>query len=283
MAAPTTDAEAQARVAEAAAARRTLEIVGQGTRRGLGRPVAADETLDLSSLRGITLYEPGELVLTARAGTPMADIEAALAEGSQRLAFEPPDLGPLWGAAEGLGTVGGMVSVGLAGSRRMTAGGVRDHLLGFRAVNGFGEGFAAGGRVVKNVTGFDLPKLMAGAFGTLGVLTEVTLKAMPAPEAMRTVLICGLDEAEGLSVLRAAVGGLVAATGAAHLPARTVDRTAALAPWRGGSATLLRVEGVGALAGGTAERLAAACGAAATAVLEDEGSARLWRAIGGGW
>ncbi|MDA0662319.1 MAG: FAD-binding protein, partial [Proteobacteria bacterium] len=158
-----------------------FEIIGGGSKRAIGRPGNASHTLDLSALRGITLYEPEELVLSAGPGTPMAEINAALAERQQELAFEPPDYGPLFGLAEGAGTLGGVIAANLAGPRRIKSGAARDHFLGFTAVSGRGEDFKSGGRVVKNVTGYDLCKLMAGSFGTLGVMTDVTVKVLPAP------------------------------------------------------------------------------------------------------
>jgi glycolate oxidase FAD binding subunit len=219
-------------VAQAVDARRTLEILGTGSRRGFGRPVIADEPLDLSALSGVVVYEPNELVLTVRAATPMAEIRKLLAAERQHLAFEPPDLGPLWGLAEGQGTIGGALATGLGGPRRVSAGAPRDHFLGFKGVNGFGEAFAAGGRVVKNVTGYDLPKLMAGSFGTLAVLAEVTVKVLPAPEQTLTLGGMGLDEATGLQALRDALGGAVQVSGAAYLPSDAEP-----------SRTLIRLEG----------------------------------------
>jgi glycolate oxidase FAD binding subunit len=223
-----------------------LEIVGQGTKRGLGRPVQAAQQLDLSGLGGITLYEPNELVLTCGAGTPLAAIEAALKENNQQLAFEPPDLAPIYGGAAGAGTIGGALSCNLAGPRRLKAGAARDHILGFKAVSGRGEAFQAGGRVVKNVTGYDLCKLMAGAHGTLAVLTEVTIKVLPAPEKCRTVLIYGLDDARAILALSRAVNSPHEVSGAAHLPAAAAARSAVDFVAGGGRAvTAIRVEGPG--------------------------------------
>jgi glycolate dehydrogenase FAD-binding subunit len=178
-----------------------FELVAGGTRRALGRPVSAGNVLDVSGIAGIVSYEPAELVLTARAGTPMHVIEAALAERSQMLAFEPPDLSELLGAggsahsesaghsAPDASTFGGTVATGLSGPRRFRGGGVRDHVLGVVAVSGRGESFVGGGKVVKNVTGYDIPKLMTGSYGTLAVLTEITVKVLPAPEDVRTLLV----------------------------------------------------------------------------------------------
>src|SRR6266850_4936638 len=153
---------------------RAFEIVGHGSKSAIGRPAQTDLTLDLSGLSRVTLYEPEELVLSARAGTPIAEIEALVASSGQQLAFEPMDFGPLLGGAAGRGTIGGVLAANACGPRRFKAGAARDHLLGFVAVSGRGETFKSGGRVVKNVTGYDLCKLMAGSWGTLAALTEVT-------------------------------------------------------------------------------------------------------------
>ena len=172
---------------------KTMEIAGRGSKRAIGRPIQTDLTLDLSALRGITLYEPEELVLSARAGTPLKEIEAALDSKGQQLAFEPMDCGPILGGSSGSGTVSGVLATNLSGPRRITAGAARDHFLGFSAVSGRGETFKSGGRVVKNVTGYDLCKLMAGSWGTLAALTDVTLKTLPKPETEKTVLLEGLE------------------------------------------------------------------------------------------
>jgi glycolate oxidase FAD binding subunit len=222
---PATADEVRAFVAEAVAAESPLEIVGHGTKRGLGRPLQAAQLLDLSALAGITQYEPNELVLTCRAGTPLTAIESALQEKNQQLAFEPPDMSPLYGGTAGAGTIGGVLSCNLAGPRRLKAGAARDHFLGFRAVSGRGEAFQAGGRVVKNVTGYDLCKLMAGAHGTLAVLTEVTIKVLPAPEKSRTVMIYGLDDSHAIQALIRAVNSPLEVSAAAHLPARIAARS----------------------------------------------------------
>src|SRR5207245_1486639 len=170
-----------------------IEVIGHGSRRAIGRPLQTDLTLDLSALARVTLYEPEELVLSARAGTPIAEIEALVASHGQQLAFEPIDYGPLFGTAPGRGTIAGALAANASGPRRIKAGAARDHVLGFSAVSGRGETFKSGGRVVKNVTGYDLSKLMAGSWGTLAVLTEVTIKVLPRPQTEATVLLHGLD------------------------------------------------------------------------------------------
>lgn len=224
---------------------KALEIAGHGSKRGIGRPAQTDLTLDLSGLSGVTLYEPEELVLTARAGTPIAEIEALVASKAQQLAFEPMDYGPLLGAWPGEGTIGGALAANLSGPRRIKAGAARDHFLGFTAVSGRGETFKSGGRVVKNVTGYDLCKLMAGSWGTLAALTEVTIKTLPRPETEATVVIAGLDDPAAVAAMTAAMGSSCDVSGAAHLPAPVAASIPLAQAAAGGRAlTLLRLEGV---------------------------------------
>jgi glycolate oxidase FAD binding subunit len=185
------------------AAERPLEPVGGGSKRQIGKPVDA-QMLDLGALTGIVTYEPEELVLTARAATPLAAIESALDTHAQRLAFEPPHYARLLDEPRGQ-TIGGVLAANLAGSRRVTAGAARDHFLGFHAVTGRGEPFKAGGKVVKNVTGYDLPKLMAGSWGTLAVLTEVTIRVAPAPELDRTLVFAAGSIGECLALAGSAL------------------------------------------------------------------------------
>ncbi len=216
---PHTPQEVAELVAAALTDDEPLEIVGQGSRRALGRPVVASRMLDVSGLTGISLYEPEELVLTAAAGTPLAEIGVVLAEKGQMPAFEPPDFSRLLGGAgQGRGTLGGMVACGLSGPRRIRAGAVRDHVLGFSGITGRAEIFKSGGRVMKNVTGFDLSKLMCGSWGTLAVLTEVTLKVQPAPETTVTLGFRGLDTKGAVRLMTAAMRAPAEVSGAAHLP-----------------------------------------------------------------
>ncbi len=182
-----------------------IEILGHGSKRGLGRPVAAERHVDTSALTGIKLYEPAELVMTARPGTPLADIEKLLDENNQELAFEPMNPSKLW-RGNSTGTIGGTVAVNAGGPRRIKAGAARDHLLGFRAVSGRGDIFKSGGQVMKNVTGYDLSKLIAGSYGTLAILTEVSIKVLPRADTERTFLLYGLDEAVAVAVLQEASG-----------------------------------------------------------------------------
>jgi len=202
----------------AAAEETSLDVIGSGTKQGLGRPSQSECLLDLSDLTGITSYEPEELVLQAAAGTPVADIERAVAERDQQLAFEPADYGPLFGAAADSGSIGGVFACNLSGPRRIMAGAARDHLLGAKAVSGRGERFKSGGQVVKNVTGYDLCKLLAGSYGTLAAIHDVTMKVMPAPEKVRTVLVLGLDDAAAVGLLGEAAASGFDLSGLAHLP-----------------------------------------------------------------
>ena len=222
-----------------------LEIAGNGSRRDFGRPVEADAILDLSCLNGIVLYQPAELVLTALPGTPLCEITALLADRGQQLAFEPPDFGPLWGGPAASGTLGGGAMTGYGGSRRLTAGAPRDHCLGVKGVNGFGQAFAAGGRVMKNVTGFDLTKLLMGSFGTLAVVTELTFKVLPAPPETLTLVLLGLSDDGAVRAMSLALSSPHAVTAAAHLPADVAsDSSVSAVADSGTSATLLRLEGV---------------------------------------
>ncbi len=219
--------------------KRTIEIVGAGTKQAYGRLVECDDVLELSALRGIVKYEPDELVMTALAGTPVTDIEAALAEKNQRLGFQPADWGPLFGAPANSATVGGVLAADASGSAAVRFGRARDHLLGFRAVNGFGEAYKAGGRVVKNVTGFDLPKLMCGAMGTLGPMTEVTLRLFPKPTFSIGLVVRDLPPADGLTLLRRIWGTPLEATGLAYLS----NQAAMSLPLESPACALIRLEG----------------------------------------
>ncbi len=222
---------------------KTLELVGHGSKRTIGRPAQWDATLDLSGLSGVTLYEPEELVLSAKAGTPLADIEALAAASKQELAFEPMNYGALLGAPGGGATIGGALAANLSGPRRIKAGAARDHFLGVTAVSGRGETFRSGGRVVKNVTGYDLCKLIAGSWGTLAAMTDVTVRILPKAETEETILVFNLDEAAAAKAMVAAVGSYADVSAAAHLPAGVCTRIAETASARDG-ATAFRLEGV---------------------------------------
>jgi glycolate oxidase FAD binding subunit len=266
-------------VAWALAQGKTLELIGCGTKRAIGRAAQWDATLDLSGLTGVTLYEPEELVLSAKAGTPLTEINALVAEQRQQLAFEPMDYGPLLGGEPGPGTIGGAIGANLSGPRRIKAGAARDHFLGFSAVSGRGETFKSGGRVVKNVTGYDLCKLMAGSWGTLAALTDVTIKTLPRPETEQSILIIGLDAVTAGKVMAAAMGSFADVSAAAHLPAEVaadVPETASA----GAAITALRLEGVApsvAQRKAVLEKLLGAFGSLAT--LEEAASRAIWQAV----
>ena len=213
---PQSESELAELIRAAAARAAPLRLVGSDTKRALGRP-SAGGAVSLAGFSGVTLYEPEELVLTAGAATPRAEIEALLDAEGQELAFEPIDFGALYGS--GSGTIGGLVATGASGSRRIKAGALRDHLLGFRCVTGRGEIVKSGGRVMKNVTGYDLSKLVAGSFGTLAALTEVTLKVLPKAEGEASLLVLGLDEPQSLAALRQATQAPLDASSFAMLPA----------------------------------------------------------------
>jgi len=264
----------------AAAEELPLEIVGHGSKRGIGRPINASHTLDLSRLTGVTLYEPAELVLSARAGTALSEIERLLEANHQELAFEPMDYGQLLGGTPGQGTIGGVLAANVSGPRRLKAGAARDHVLGVEAVSGRGEAFKSGGRVVKNVTGYDLSKGMAGSWGTLAVFTSVTFKVLPAAETEQTLLLRGLTDEQAAAAMAAALGSSAEASGAAHLPSPSVARVL------GGAlgdraATAIRIEGVAPSVAYRLERLRDLLNATAPVQeeLPAEESKRIWRDV----
>ena len=265
----------------ALSAERPIEIVGHGSKRALGRPPQADMLLDLSGLSGVSLYEPEELVLRAGAGTPIAEIEALTAAHGQQLAFEPMDCGPLLGVRPGHGSIGGVLAVNFSGPRRIQAGAARDHFLGVTAVSGRAEIFKSGGRVVKNVTGYDLCKLLAGSFGTLAAMTEVTVKTLPKPQLEASVVLLGLDDEAALRALTAAMGTSCEVSGAAHLPARVASRVPIGEAVAGGRAlTALRLEGVAPSVAHRQQALQALLRAfGEVATVDDIVSRSLWRTI----
>src|SRR5689334_21383542 len=256
-----------------------LELAGQGTKRAIGRPSQTDLTLDLSGLNGVTLYEPAELVLSARAGTPVAEIDALLAENSQQLAFEPMDYGPLLGGAANRGTLGGAIAANLSGPRRIKAGAARDHFLGVTAVTGRGETIKSGGRVVKNVTGYDLCKLLAGSWGTLAAMTDITIKVLPRAETEATVLLLDLDDGAARKAMAAATGSYGDVSAAAHLPAAVATRIVAAAS-AGRAVTAFRLEGVAPSVAQRKTVLEELLGPFGTLGLLDEApSHAFWRAV----
>jgi glycolate oxidase FAD binding subunit len=269
-------------VRAAIASEQPLEIIGHGTKRQIGQPMATNAVLDLSALNAVSAYEPNELIISVQAGAPLADVQSLIDAKNQQFAFEPMDTSVLLGVP-GNGTIGGMIGVGLAGPRRIKAGGARDHLLGAHAVSGFGDSFKTGGRVVKNVTGYDLCKLLTGSWGTLAVMTEVTLKVMPKPESECTLMLHGLDDLTANRAMTAALGSPFDVSAAAHLP-NSAFRPAggALADLgsQGQAVTLIRLEGIAASvtdrAGSLRKALAPFGGAE---MLQDAASAAVWHVV----
>jgi glycolate oxidase FAD binding subunit len=323
--APADETAIIAAIAAASAAREPILLCGNGTKFGMLRPVQAARCLTTTNLTGITLYSPKELIISARAGTPLPEIEAALAENGQHLIAEPPDLTTLLGGAgatanaspqtigdaqakngpppnagpqitsvpranagpkptevprvnAGAQTIGGIVASNLSGPRRVAWGAMRDHVMGVRAVNGSGELIHSGGRVLKNVTGLDLCKLLTGSHGTLAVITEVTLKVLPAPESTGTLVLPGLGAPRGVAALSAGLGSPYGVSAAAWLP------DASLVPALGGasgSATLLRIEDFPPSVAYRTARLRAELASFANAeILNDTTSRAVWRAVG---
>ncbi len=255
-----------------------LLLAGGGTREGLGNKVSAARTLRTRSLGGIVDYTPAEMTMTARAGTPLAVVLEALSANRQMLAFEPMDHRPLL-KTMGEPTIGGVFAANVSGPRRLVAGAARDSLLGIRFVNGRGDIVKSGGRVMKNVTGLDLVKLLAGSHGTLGLLTEVTFRLLPEPPAAVTVRVAGLDDARAAEAMARAMALPVEVSGAAHLPESLCPRMIGGALPEGG-ATLLRLEGLPASVAVRSEKLLSAmAGFGPVTVIDGEETHRLWREI----
>ncbi len=241
---------------------KAFAVEGRGSKRALGKPLAAAHTLSLSAFSGIRIYEPEELILEAGAATPLTEIQDVLTARNQQLAFEPPDYSRLLGSSSP-GTIGGVLSCNLSGPRRLSAGAARDHVLRVQGVSGNGDAFQAGARVVKNVTGYDLPKLMAGAFGTLACLTSVTFKVLPRAETEETLVVPGRDARHAVEMMSIAMGSACEVSCAAHVP---------------GVGTCLRLEGISASVAYRRDRLWQVIGAKGT-VLQERDSRSLWASV----
>ncbi|HTO34082.1 MAG TPA: glycolate oxidase subunit GlcE [Pararhizobium sp.] len=275
---PTSETEAADIVRQSAGTGTPLAIVGGGTRSGLGNPVRTPQVLSTRKLSGIISYNPAEMTMSARTGTPMAEIEAALSQNRQMLAFEPMDHRGVMGTS-GEPTIGGVFAANVSGPRRLTIGAARDHLLGIRFVNGAGEVIKSGGRVMKNVTGLDLVKLLCGSHGTLGLLTEVTFKVLPLPPIAATVVAFGLDDSQAAAAMAHAMAMPVEASGAAHLT-ETVRYRFLGSSLPDGAATVLRIEGLAASVSARSEKLRSALATVApVTVLDPEVTEKLWRDI----
>lgn len=275
---PKSESEAAVLIRESAEAGRPLAIIGGNTRSGFGSSVQADATLSSRGLSGIVSYNPAEMVMTVKAGTPVAEVQAALSEARQMMAFEPMDHRAIMGTA-GEPTIGGVFAANVSGPRRYVAGAARDSLLGIRFVNGRGEAIKAGGRVMKNVTGLDLVKLLAGSYGTLGFLTEVTFRVLPVPPAEMTLVISGLEDETATNAMAAAMATSLEISAAAHLPEIVTSRfLKGLLP--DGAATVLRLEGLAASVEARSQKLRTLLASFGTmATLERDESRILWREI----
>ena len=263
--APRDEADLVEAIAAAVAEGSALAVEGEGSKRGFGHAIEARRRLSTAAMRGVSLYEPAELVLTAGAGTPLREIQGLLDQQGQQLAFEPADYGLILGGPADRGTIGGAIAINASGPRRIKAGAARDHVLGFRAVSGRGEPFKSGGRVMKNVTGYDLCKLMAGSHGTLGVISEMTVKVLPKPETEETVVFQGLDDAAAVALMTVASGLTAEVSGFAHLPEE-------------GGRTGLRLEGPGVSVASRRESLLVRFGGEAE-VLAEAASGAFWEAV----
>jgi glycolate oxidase FAD binding subunit len=269
---PDSTAAVQACVQGAVNDKTPVEVVGGSSKRFYGRPVTASRTLSLAKLSGVVDYQPGELLVVVRPGTPLTELERTLAESKQALAFEPPHWGPH-------ATIGGTVACNLSGPRRVRAGGARDHLLGFEAVTGRGQIVKGGGRVVKNVTGYDLSKLMCGSFGTLAVMTELVIKVLPAAETEHTVVVVGLEDAEAIALLILASRSPHNVSGLAHLPRGVrVPQALSSVTGDGDSLTLIRVEGPAPSVEHRAREIVGLT-TRQTVSLEAEASASVWSSL----
>ena len=270
---PADEAALAGMVRDAHDAAEPVLVQGAGTKLGMLRPVQAARSLTTRHLSGVTLYAPKELVFSARSGTTLADVESALAEHGQHLIAEPPDYAGLLGGAAATQTFGGVVATNLSGPRRIAWGAMRDHVIGLRAVDGTGQVIRSGGRVLKNVTGLDLCKLLTGSHGTLGVITEITVKVLPAPESSGSLVLRGLDATRAVAALSLALGSPFGVSGAAYLP----DGHATCGP---APAAVIRIE---EFAPSVAYRLGRLrqdlAGFGAADLLDEADSRALWTAI----
>ena len=267
---PRTESDVAEIVMDARTAKTPLAIEGGATRAGLGRPVHTAITLSTAQLSGITNYESAEMVISARAGTPVSEIERALGEKGQMLPFEPMDHRAIYGTS-GDPTIGAVAACNISGPRRIQVGAARDHLIGLRIVNGRAEAIKSGGRVMKNVTGLDLVKLLCGSHGTLGVITEVTFKVLPKARRTGTLAVDGLDDERAVACMAAALGSPFEVSGAAHLPQGVSVETAR---------TFLRIEHFPDSVDyrlGELEKLLASFGPVSR--LDHEASLNVWRDI----
>jgi len=282
---PDTTQQIEEAVSWALASETSVEVIGGGSKRAFGRSSEAGHLLDLSAVSGIVKYEPKELVMSALPGTSLSEIATALEPNRQELAFEPADLGSLFGTATGAantsGTIGGAFACNLSGPKRIRNGAARDHILGFQAISGRGEAFKSGGRMFKNVTGFDLSKLLSGSFGTLAIFSELTFKVLPAPETIHTVLVFGLRADDATRAMTVALHSSNEVSGVAHLPADVAAASGVAAvSSASGPVTAVRVEGFGPSVEYRCNSLVDLLGGfGETGLLETADSENLWREV----
>ena len=274
---PASEAEAAKMIADARAAGTSLELIGNGSKRAVGNKIQADQVISTAELCGITQYDAAELVMVAKAGTTMSEIDKALAKNKQMHVFEPANWNKLLGT-KGKQTIGAVTATNMSGPRRFAVGAARDSLLGVRFINGRGEAIKNGGQVMKNVTGLDLVKLMGGSWGTLGMLTEVSFKVLPRPETEITLAIHNQTEEAGASSMARAMSTSTDVTGAAHAPVVVASKLFDI-PIKGGM-TFLRLEGLKETIDVRRDRLIAALGdGQKIEQLDAKASKSLWASI----
>tara|TARA_Y100001970_G_C14248589_1_gene870082 strand:+ start:1784 stop:3040 length:1257 start_codon:yes stop_codon:yes gene_type:complete len=220
-----------------------IEIIGFGTKKEIGKKLQCAKTLDMSSMSGIIDYKPEELYITVKAGTPIKTIKNKLRENNQYLAFEPTNFSEIFEKNSNEGTIGGTMSCNFSGSRRFKVGSARDHILGFKGFNGKGEKIKSGGTVVKNVTGYDLSKLIVGSFGTLLVLSEITLKVLPIQTDTKTIIVSGLALENSLTLMNSAIGSSNDPSGVVFYPEYLRKNFVFNDLVHPGSITAIRIEG----------------------------------------
>ena len=279
---PDTLESLQNMVAEALAEETALKIEGCGTLDGVGRPVNAQKCISMKNYTGIIDYDPAELVLVARAGTRLREVEELLASENQLLAFEPPHFNSLYedvNAQPTNQTIGGVIGAGLAGSRRISAGSARDYLLGFTAISGRAELFKSGSRVMKNVTGYDLSKLMTGSFGTLAIMDEITLKVLPAPEVAYSCIVPTSDMFAAQKIVSQIFASPVEASGGVVVPVE-IAKALSLDIGGQGAAAIIRIEGIEISVLDRINQIRELlCKTQECFLLENQETTKLWRAL----
>lgn len=267
-------------IREHVAGGKSLDVRTNGGLIKLGREMTADAVLSLAGFSQVISYEPEELVITLGPGVRLADLNEMLGQGQQELRFEPPDYGPLYGIEKGSGSIGGVVGANLSGPRRFLAGAARDFILGVQGVSGFGQEFKAGGRVVKNVTGYDVSKLMTGSYGTLAALTAFTLKLSPRAEVEATIAVLGLDVTGAVALMANIASQPFEVTGLAYIPEDVMEALEIVAlSGQKPSVTLIRLEGARASLEERRQGVLKAVDSSSVLMLDMEESQTIWQAV----